>query len=82
MPGQRKFIVDGEPYETERREMTPDQIIREYGGKDPSVNYLVRIEGGHMVENYQGRGSEPIKLHNGMNFQIISTGPTPVSEAR
>jgi hypothetical protein len=76
------FTVDGEPCETEKREMTPDEIIREFGGKDPATNYLVRIEGGHKEENYQGKGNEPIKLHNGMKFQIISTGPTPVSEAR
>jgi hypothetical protein len=75
------FTVDGEPYETEKREMTPDEIIREYGGKDPADNYLVQIEGNHKI-SYQDKGSEPIKLHNGMKFQIISTGPTPVSEAR
>lgn len=75
-----RFTVDGEPCETERREMTPDEIIREFGGKDPAANYLVQIEGNHKT-SYQGRGSEPIKLHNNMNFQIISTGPTPVSEA-
>jgi hypothetical protein len=75
-----RFTVDGEPCETERREMTPDEIIREFGGKDPATNYLVQIEGNHKV-SYQGKGSEPIKLHNNMKFQIISTGPTPVSEA-
>lgn len=72
------FTVDGEPYETEKKEMTPDEIIREYGAKDPANNYLVQIKGGHKT-SYQGEGSEPIKLHNGMQFQIISVGPTPVS---
>jgi hypothetical protein len=75
-----RFTVDGEPYKTERREMAPDEIIREFGGKDPATNYLVQIEGNHKV-SYQGKGSVPIKLHNNMKFQIISTGPTPVSEA-
>ncbi len=73
------FSVDGESYETKDREMTPDEIIREYGGKDPTSNYLVQIEGGHKI-SYKDKGSESIKLHNGMQFQIISTGPTPVSD--
>ena len=76
-----QFTVDGEPCETERREVTPDEIIREFGAKDPATNYLVQIKGNHKV-SYQGKGSEPIKLHNNMKFQIISTGPTPVSEGR
>jgi len=60
--------------------MTPDEIISEFGGKDPSTNYLVRIEGGHQEASYRDQGSVPIKLHNGMHFQIISLGPTPVSD--
>lgn len=39
------FTVDGEPEETERREITPNEIIRDFGLKDPSIYYLVRIEG-------------------------------------
>ncbi|MGA2402416.1 MAG: hypothetical protein ABSG91_12050 [Syntrophobacteraceae bacterium] len=74
------FTVDGEPDETTRREMTPDEIISEFGGKDPAINYLVRIEGGHQQASYRDQGSVPIKLHNGMHFQIISLGPTPVSD--
>ena len=76
------FTVDGEPEETERHEMTPDEIIREFGKKDPSTNYLVQIEGGHQKVSYRDKGRVPIKLHNGMNFQIISLGPTPVSDGR
>lgn len=76
------FTVDGEPEETEQRVMTADEIISIFGRKDPAANYLVRIEGGHREESYQNRGSEPIKLHNGMNFQIVSLGPTPVSDGR
>ncbi len=76
------FTVDGEPEETEQRMMTADEIIRVFGRKDPATNYLVRIEGGHREESYQNRGNEPIKLHNGMSFQIISLGPTTVSDGR
>lgn len=72
------FTVDGEQYETMKQEMTPDEIIREFGLKDPATNYLAQIEAGQRV-SYQGKGNEPIMLHDGMKFQIISIGPTPVS---
>ncbi|MGH9400645.1 MAG: hypothetical protein ACRD2P_00890 [Terriglobia bacterium] len=72
------FCVDGEPQETDRREWTPNEIITEFGEKDPATNYLVRIEGDHR-ESYQGKGNEPITIHDGERFQIVSIGPTPVS---
>lgn len=74
------FTVDGEDYKTTEREMTPNQIIREYGKKDPATNYLVIIQGKHK-ESFQGRGDEKIKIHEHEAFQIVSTGPTPVSDA-
>ena len=72
------FFVDGEPHETDRRELTPNQIIKEFGQKDPATRYLAQIDGQRRI-SYQGKGDEPIKLHNGERFQIVSTGPTPVS---
>lgn len=72
------FFVDGEPFETDQRKWTPNEIITTFGGKDPATNYLVRIEGHHR-HSYQGKGNEPIEIHNGEKFQIVSTGPTPVS---
>lgn len=74
-----RISVDGEAYETENREMTADEIIRQFGAKDPSTHYLVQIGGGPKV-SYQSKGAEVIKLHDGMRFQIMSTGPTPVSD--
>ena len=73
--------VDGEPYETKKHEMTADEIIREFGTKDPATHYLVQIGTGPKI-SYKGKGGEPIKLHEGMRFQIISTGPTPVSDGQ
>ncbi len=73
------FTVDGEPCETDRRELTPNQIITEFGHKDPKTHYLVQIEGHHRRISYEGKGDEPIDMHDGMRFQIISTEPTPVS---
>jgi len=72
------FFVDGEPYETDRREWTPNEIIRKFGEKDPATHYLVRIEGHHR-HSYEGKGNVPIEIHEGERFQIVSTGPTPVS---
>jgi len=75
------FTVDGERYETRRRELTPNEILRKFAAKDPATHYLVQIEGHHRV-SYQGKGDEPIKMKNGMRFQVISTGPTPVSATK
>jgi hypothetical protein len=72
------FFVDGEPVETDRRELTPNEIIKEFGHKDPATHYLVKIDAHHRI-SYQGKGDEPIKIHEGERFQIVSTGPTPVS---
>lgn len=74
------FTVDGEPCETEKREMTPNEIIREFGnGQDATTHYLIQLKG-HEKISYQGKGNEPVKLHDGMQFQIVSLGPTPVSD--
>jgi hypothetical protein len=72
------FFLDGEPHETHRQELTPNEIIKEFGHRDTATHYLVRIEG-HRHISYQGKGDEPIKLHDGERFQMVSTGPTPVS---
>lgn len=75
------FTVDGEPSETRKHELTPDEIIRVFGGRDPFANYLVQIVAGQK-ESYQGKGGIPIKMHDGMRFQILSTGPMTVSDGR
>lgn len=72
------FSVDGERHETLERELTPNQIITQFADRDSAANYLVRIEG-HDRISYEGKGDEPIRMENGMRFQVISTGPTPVS---
>ncbi|MGH9326021.1 MAG: hypothetical protein ACRD2B_04950 [Terriglobia bacterium] len=74
------FTVDGEEYETHHRKLTANQIISEFGKQDPATNYLVEIQGTHKV-SYQGKGDEEIKLRDCMSFQIISTGPKPVSDS-
>jgi len=73
------FAVDGEPHKTDKRDLTPDEIIRKYGERDPAKKYLVQIVGGQK-ESYQGKGEIPIKMHDGMRFQIICVGPMTVSD--
>ena len=68
------FKVDGEFFETTKRELTPNEIIKDFAHKDPATHYLVQIEGHHR-ESFQGKGDVPIKMHDGMKFQVISTGP-------
>jgi hypothetical protein len=75
------FMVDGEPYETEKHELTPDEIIRNYAERDPATHYLVQITGGEKI-SYQSEGNKPIKMHDGMRFQVLSTGPMTVSDGR
>jgi hypothetical protein len=74
------FTVDGEECETKKRALTANQIISEFGKKDPATSYLVENQGTHKV-SYQGKGDQEIKLHDCENFQIVSTGPTPVSDS-
>ena len=72
------FTLDGEPYETRERDLTPNEIISRFAQKDPATHYLVQIEGHHRI-SYEGKGDEPIKIQNEMRCQVLSTGPTPVS---
>ncbi len=74
-----RFSLDGEEVASTQHEMTPNQIIRELGHKDPATNYLVELRGQHK-DSFQGRGEELIRLHNNQRFIIISTGATPVSD--
>lgn len=78
---QIHFFVDEERYTTHKEEWTPNDIIRKFAEKDPATHYLVRIHG-HEKESYEGRGEMTIKLRDGMRFQVVSTGPTPVSDGR
>ena len=73
------FTVDGEPFTTDHAKTTPNKIIKDYGEKDPATHFLVKINKGHK-ESYEGRGNERIEICDGDRFQIVSTGPTPVSD--
>ena len=53
--------------------------MRSDAALDPATHYLVQIRG-HHKESFRGKGDIPIRIHEGERFQIISIGPTPVSD--
>ena len=71
------FTVDGEPVTTTVAELTPNDILR-LAGVDPASNYLVRVRRREQ-ESFQGRGNDPIRVHEHEVFVSVSTGPTPTS---
>ena len=69
--------VDGEKLETRQHELTARQIL-ELAGLDPDTHYLVKIQGRHQIPYKEDPNAE-IRLHDGIEFISVSTGPTPVS---
>jgi hypothetical protein len=43
-PDTIEFLIDGDPYTTDERELTVGEILR-LVGKDPASYYLVEIKG-------------------------------------
>lgn len=77
--GHITIFVDAEPYVPPKRIMTPNEIIEDGGKKNPATNYLVQITP-HGKKSYKDKGTISIRLKNGEQFQIVSVGPTPVSD--
>ncbi|WP_328493428.1 hypothetical protein OHS59_12190 [Streptomyces sp. NBC_00414] len=71
------ITVDREPVSGVPRRTTPNEILR-LAGIDPAGHYLVKITGRHQ-ESFEGRGEEPITVHEHEKFVSLSTGPTPTS---
>ncbi|VVB84925.1 Uncharacterised protein [uncultured archaeon] len=72
-----KYTVNDKEQETDQKVMTPRAIL-EKAGIDPTLNYLVQIEGKKQI-SYKDSPDQNIEMHNNMKFISISTGPTPVS---
>ncbi|WP_329441426.1 hypothetical protein OG906_08540 [Streptomyces sp. NBC_01426] len=71
------ITVDNEPVTGVPRHTTPNAILQ-LAEIDPATHYLVKIAGRHQ-ESFQGRGGEPITVHEREKFVSLSTGPTPTS---
>lgn len=78
-PHEIHISVDGEPEKTTAETLTPHEIVTTFTERDVTLVYLVRIHGNDR-DSYQDRMDEPITLQNGMRFQTVSLGPTPVSD--
>lgn len=78
-PHEIHITVDGEPEHTTASILTPREIVSMFTERDVTLVYLVRIHGNDR-DSYEGRMDEPIALKNGMRFQTVSLGPTPVSD--
>jgi len=75
------FTVDGEPEKIEYPKLSANNIISEYGKKDPSTHYLVQIKHREKI-SYKDKGGDLVTIQEHSRFQIISTGPTPVSDKK
>ena len=73
------YIVNDEAQSTTEKELTPTQILTK-AGIDPATNYLVEIRGQDKI-SYKDKPTEPVKMHQGIKFISVSTGPKPVSSS-
>lgn len=71
------FKVDDEDLETTHKELPVREII-ELAGEDPDTHYLQLVKGGKPGKDYKDL-NETIKLHEGIEFATVYTGPTHVS---
>lgn len=77
-PHEIEFTVDDETLQTTERELTPRQIL-ELAELDPAEHYLVLVKHGKPHTSYETTPDTPIRLHPGVEFASVFTGPTHVS---
>lgn len=71
------YEVDGEAQTTAEHILTPVQIMQN-AGVDPKTHYLVQMIGKER-KSYKDNPTEPIHMHNKMEFFTNALEPTPVS---
>lgn len=71
------ITLDTEPLAGVPQHTTPNAILR-LADIDPATHYLMRVDGRHQ-ESFEGKGDEPITVHEHETFVSLSTGPTPTS---
>lgn len=74
------YKLNDEPQHTTKDQMSPNDILSEAkpSSINPTENYLVQIKG-HEKISYEGKGTVPIDMHDGMRFITVYTGPVKVS---
>lgn len=73
-----EFMIDGETYRTQERELTAGDVLG-YAGKNFGSHYLVELLGRGGQQREYRRPSDPVKVHPGIRFLTVSTAPTPVA---
>lgn len=72
-----EILLDGEPLLVPDKKISPNEILK-IAGLDPVTHYLVQVKNRHQI-SFQGKGDEPIRVHNDEVFVSLSTEPTPTS---
>lgn len=70
-------LVDGEDVTVPDRDTTPNEIIG-LAGLPAATHYLVLVRGRER-DSFQGKGDEPLRVHEREQFVTVSTEPTPTS---
>lgn len=72
-----KYKVDDEVYTTDRKEMTPNDIL--VNAKfNPSQVYLIELEG-EKETSFKDDPNKILHMHEGMEFITANRGELPVS---
>lgn len=72
-----EYKVDDEVYSTDRKEMTPKEIL--VNAKfNPSQVYLIELEG-EKETSFKDDPNKILHMHNGMVFITANRGELPVS---
>ena len=71
------YKVDDEVYKTDKKEMTPNEIL--INAKfNPSQVYLIELEG-EKETSFRDDPNKILHMHEGMEFITANRGPLPVS---
>lgn len=74
------YLVDDEPQQTFKRELTPTEIMCA-AGVDPETHYLIQLREGEEPKSYKNEPTAVIPMHQKMRFITASLRPTPVSQS-
>ena len=72
-----EILLDGEPLQIPNKKISPNEILK-LAGLEPATHYLVQVKNRHQI-SYQGKGDEPIQVHDDDVFVSLSTEPTQTS---
>jgi hypothetical protein len=77
-PHSFSFEIDGAPYSTQDKTLTPRELLSQFAHLDPDSHYLIEINGRDQ-KSFEGAPDQTIHMHQHQKFITASLGPTPVS---